>query len=152
MTKMDLIDRLAGHKTLGAVPREELAWLIKHGFLRQLQAGDVLTAKGTRVEGLFIFLSGRIAMSVDRGAGPHKIMEWRGGDVGGMLPYSRLVSPPGDSVAQEVTEILAVHRDHLRAMTRECHEITSILVHTMLDRARVFTFSDLHDEKLVSLG
>jgi signal transduction histidine kinase len=152
MTKMDLIDRLAGHKTLGAVPREELAWLIKHGSLRQLQAGDVLTAKGTKVEGLFIFLSGRIAMSVDRGAGPHKIMEWRGGEVGGMLPYSRLVSPPGDSVAQESTEILAVHRDHLRAMTRDCHEITSILVHIMVDRARAFTSSDLHDEKMVSLG
>jgi signal transduction histidine kinase len=69
-----------------------------------------------------------------------------------MLPYSRLVSPPGNSVAQETTEILAVHRDHLRAMTLECHEITSILVHVMVDRARVFTSSDLHLEKMVSLG
>jgi signal transduction histidine kinase len=112
----------------------------------------VLTAKGTRVEGLFVILSGHITMSVDRGAGPHKIMEWRGGDVGGMLPYSRLVSPPGDSVAQQTTEILAVHRDHLREMTRECYEVTSLLVHIMVDRARVFTSSDLHDEKMVSLG
>ena len=98
---MDLVDRLVEHKTLGAAPREELAWLATHGSLRQLQAGDVLTAKGTRVEGLFVVLSGHIAMSVDRGAGPHKIMEWRGGDVTGLLPYSRLVSPPGDSVAQK---------------------------------------------------
>ena len=45
-----------------------------------------------------------------------------------------------------------MHRDHLRAMIRECYEITSILVHTMVDRARVFTSSDLHDEKMVSLG
>ena len=37
-------------------------------------------------------------------------------------------------------------------MIRECHEITSILVHIMLDRARVFTSSGLHDEKMVSLG
>ena len=37
-------------------------------------------------------------------------------------------------------------------MIRECHEITSILVHKMLDRARVFTSSGLHDEKMVSLG
>ena len=37
-------------------------------------------------------------------------------------------------------------------MIRDCHEITSILVHKMLDRARVFTSSDLHDEKMVSLG
>src|SRR6185312_16825659 len=48
--------------------------------------------------------------------------------------------------------ILAVHRDHLRAMASECYEITSVLVHVMVDRARVFTSSDLHDEKMVSLG
>ena len=37
-------------------------------------------------------------------------------------------------------------------MTRECFEITSILVHTMLDRARLFTSSDLQNEKMISLG
>jgi signal transduction histidine kinase len=37
-------------------------------------------------------------------------------------------------------------------MIRECHTVTSILVHTMLDRARTFTSADLHDEKMVSLG
>jgi signal transduction histidine kinase len=152
MKATDLVDRLAEHKTLGAAPREELAWLASHGSLRQLDAGDVLTAKGARVESMFVVLSGCIAISVDRGAGPHKIMEWRGGDVTGLLPYSRLVSPPGDTVAQEPSEILAVPRDCLRAMTRECYEITAILVHSMLDRVRVFNSSDLQDEKMVSLG
>jgi signal transduction histidine kinase len=152
MNTADLIERLREHKALGAAPREELAWLAAHGSIRELDAGVVLTQKGARVEGLFVLLSGHIAMSVDRGAGLHKIMEWRGGDVLGMLPYSRLLSPPGDSVAQENSVILAVHRDNLRAMTRECYEITSILVHSMLDRARTFTSSDLHDEKMISLG
>ena len=119
MKATDLVDRLAEHKTLGAAPHEELAWLASHGSLRQLSAGEVLTAKGARVEGLFVVLAGRIAIYVDRGAGPHKIMEWRGGDVTGLLPYSRLVSPPGDTVAQEPTEILAVPRDRLCAMTHE---------------------------------
>jgi signal transduction histidine kinase len=148
----DLVDRLAAHKTLGAAPREELVWLASHGSLRRLNSGDVLSAKGSRVEGLFVVLTGHIAIHVDRGAGRNKVMEWREGEVTGLLPYSRLLNPPGDSVAQEPSTILAVHRDHLPAMIRECHAITSILVHTMLDRARVFTSSDLHDEKLVSLG
>jgi signal transduction histidine kinase len=152
MTTPDVATRLAGHKTLGAAPPEELAWLAAHGSLRELRAGDVLTAKGAHVEAMFVVLSGRIAIIVDRGAGPRKIMEWREGDVSGVLPYSRLVSPPGDSIAQEPSTILAVHRDHLVAMTRECHEVTSILVHTMLDRTRAFTSSDLHDEKMISLG
>jgi signal transduction histidine kinase len=148
----ELIDRLAAHKALGAAPREELAWLAEHGTLRQLATGDVLTSKAAKVEGLFVVLSGHIAMFVDRGAGLHKIMEWREGAVSGVLPYSRIVSPPGDSVAQEPSTILAVHRDLLPAMIRECHQITSILVHSMVDRARAFTSSDLHDEKMISLG
>src|SRR5215469_12723821 len=152
MTTQDMVDRLTRHKALGAAPREELAWLAAHGTLRRLNTGDVLTPKNTPVTGLFILLSGRIAIFVDRGAGLNKIMEWREGDVGGMLPYSRLVGPPGDSVAQEPSEILAVARELMPDIIHECHEVTSILVRIMVDRARAFTSSGLHDEKMVSLG
>ena len=136
ITAPDVLGQLAGHKTLGSAPPEELAWLAAHGTLRHMAIGDVLTAKGTQVEGMFVVLSGRIAIFIDRGAGLHKVMEWVGGDVTGLLPFSRLATPPGDSVAQEPTVLLAVPRDQIRAMTRDCHVITSILVHTMLDRTR----------------
>jgi signal transduction histidine kinase len=152
MTEKDLVERLAEHKTLGGAPREELAWLASHGTIRQLKAGDVVSHKGAPVDSLVVILSGRVAIFVDRESGPHKMMEWRGGDVTGILPYSRMVNPPGDSLAQEPTEVLALPRGCLRAMTLECHEITSILVHSMLDRARTFTSHELHDEKMVSLG
>jgi signal transduction histidine kinase len=152
MTTNDLIDRLAEHKTLGAAPREELAWLAAHGSLRKLDAGEVLSHEGVPVEGLYVVLSGHVSLSADRGAGPQKIIEWRTGDVSGLLPYSRLVNPPGDAIAQEPTEIFALDRKYLRALTHECFEITSILVRTMVDRARLFTFSDLHNEKMISLG
>ena len=117
-----------------------------------LSAGEVLSHKGVQVEGLYVVLSGHVTLFADRGAGPQKLIEWRAGDVSGMLPYSRLVNPPGDAIAQEPTEILSLDREHLRALTQECFEITSILVRTMLDRARLFTSSELHNEKMISLG
>ena len=152
MTEADLIDHLAAHKTVGPAPREELAWLAAHGSLQELNTGEVLSSKGESVRALYIVLTGRIAIFVDRGAGLNKVLEWREGDVTGLLPYSRLTKPPGDTVAQEPTTLLAIDRSDLRAMIRECHEITTILVHLMLDRSRLFTSSDLHDEKMVSLG
>jgi signal transduction histidine kinase len=152
MMATDLVDRLAAHGALGAAPREELAWLAAHGSIRELNAGDVLTAKDGTIEGLFVVLSGRITIAVDRGGGPRTIMEWQAGDVTGVLPYSRATSPPGDTRAQEPTVVLAVHRDHFPTMIRECPVVTSILVHTMVDRARVFTSSDLQLEKMASLG
>jgi signal transduction histidine kinase len=129
-----------------------LAWLAAHGSLRNLDAGEVLSRKGMQVEGLYVLLSGHVSLSVDRGSGLQKMIEWRAGDVSGMLPYSRMVNPPGDAIAQEPTEILALGREHLRALTHECFEITSILVRTMLDRARLFTSSELLNEKMISLG
>jgi signal transduction histidine kinase len=148
----DLIDRLAEHRTLGSAPRTELEWLIAHGSMRYLNSGDVLSCKDYPVEALYIVFSGRLALFVDRGSGPNKAVEWHPGDVTGVLPYSRLVTPPGNVLALEPTELLAIPRGRLRAMTRECCEITSTLVHVMLDRARLFTSSDLQNEKMISLG
>ena len=152
MTERDLIDRLSEHKTLGGVSRPELEWLAAHGHLRKLDTGEVLSVKGTPVEALYIILSGRLALFVDRGAGMNKVVVTPAGEVTGLLPYSRLVTPPGNSSALEPLELLAIPREHLRAMTEKCFEVTSILVHTMIDRARWFTSSDLQNEKMISLG
>ena len=110
------------------------------------------TRKAQPEEWLLIVLSGHLAIHVDRGAGSRKIAGWREGDVCGLMPYSRGGAPPGDTVAEEPTDVLAIHRDLIPEMIRECPRVTAILVHAMLDRARHFTSSDLHDEKLLSLG
>jgi signal transduction histidine kinase/CheY-like chemotaxis protein len=147
MTATEILDLLARHRTLGAAPREELSWLADRGSFRRLEAGQILTAKGAQVEGLFVIFSGHLAMSVERAGEPYRIMEWHGGDVTGMLPYSRLVSPPGNSVAQEPTEILVIPREHIRALTHDCYEITALMVASMVDRARNFHAVDLREAK-----
>jgi signal transduction histidine kinase len=152
MTSTELTDLLVQHQTLGSASRAELEWLAAHGTLRSLNPGEILSHKGQPVEGMFIVLSGHVAIYVDRGAGLKKVTEWRTGDVTGVLPYSRLTAPPGDSVAQEPTMLLEIHRDRLRDMIGACYDVTSILVHKMLDRTRLFASSDLHDEKMISLG
>jgi len=152
MTTEELVERLASHRTLGSAPREELAWIATHAELRVLKPGDLISRMGEVVEGLVIMLSGRASIRVDRGAGRRKVMEWRGGDVTGVLPFSRTWMPPGDSIIDEPAEVLFISRADLPKMIHACYEITSILVHVMTDRARQFTKSDLHDEKLLSLS
>jgi signal transduction histidine kinase len=149
----DLADRLAEHRMLSSLPRNELDWLASHGELRAIAPGQVVTSKdGPGPEGMVVVLSGHITIHVDRGAGRHKVMEWRGGDITGRLPYSRIAAPPGDTMTEEPTEILLIRNADLPEMIHECYELTSMLVHQMIDRARQFTTSDMHDEKMVSLG
>ena len=152
MSAPSLVERLSMHRTLAPVPKEEILWIASHGKLRRLDAGAILTSKDRPVDGLHIVLDGHLSIHVDRGTGRRQIMEWRGGDVTGMLPYSRIVAPPGDVVAEEPTELVTVYRSDIPDMIRECSELTAVLVHVMVDRARHFTSSYLHDEKLVSLG
>ena len=148
----DLVDRLSAHRGLAGATRQQLEWLAAHGHLVHLAVGDVLTPKTGPVRGLYIVLAGHLSIHVDRGSGPRKVMEWRGGDVTGLLPYSRLVTPPADVKAEEATELLMIPREDIPELIRECYELTSIFVHVMIDRARQFTSSDLQDEKLFSLG
>src|SRR5687768_9398972 len=98
LSTTSLFERLSAHRVLGSVPQDQIAWVATHGVLRHLDSGGVLTSKDGQVDGLHVVLDGRLTIHVDRGAGRRKIMEWRGGDVTGFMPYSRIVAPPGDVV------------------------------------------------------
>jgi signal transduction histidine kinase len=148
----DLVDRLAAHRTLGQAPRAQIEWLAAHGELIRLDANAVVTEAGKTPIGLWVVLSGQLSIRIDRGAGPRKVMEWRAGDVTGLLPYSRMGGAPGAVRTDTPAELLLINREHFPALIRECHEVAAILVHVMVDRARHFTSSDLHVEKILSLG
>lgn len=147
-----IVDRLAGHRIVGAAPREELEWLAGHGEMLRYAPGESVTRKGEAVDQMILVLSGRISFFLDRGTGRRKILDMQAGDVGGVLPYSRLTVSPVDGFIEEPTEVWSVERRHLDELPRSCPAVTKVLVHEMLGRARAFTANDLHDEKMVSLG
>ncbi len=152
MTQDQLIDLLARHRTIGGAPREELAWIATHGRLVHYEPGDIVVRETDSVDKLLVLLSGCVSIYMHRGGGRRKMMDWKGGDVTGLLPYSRLKNPPGDTYVEEPVDAVEVDRKDLPEMIRNCHEITSILVHVMTDRARRFTSVALRDEKMISLG
>ena len=152
MADPDLLARLARHRALSSAPPAEHAWLAEHGTLRSLAVGDVVTRKGESATTMIILLTGHLVIRVDRGAGAHKIFEWRGGDIGGLMPYSRGASPPADAVVEEAAEILEIDRALFPDVIRECPVVSATMVHAMVDRARKFTSGDHRDEKLISLG
>lgn len=148
----ELLKELRNHRTLGSAPHGEHEWLLDHARYREYAVGDEVLDGSLQVEDLVIMLSGRYAIYVDRGGGPRKVIEWRGGDVGGTLPYSRLAASPGPVLVDEDIRTLLVAKGHFPELIRACPVCTATMVHVMLDRARAFSSSDWQDEKLMSLG
>lgn len=147
-----LVERLAQHRLLAAVPRAQLEWLAAHGTLRRFEAGTLVASATEEPEQLIIMLTGAMAIYVDRGGSRKKVMEWRGGDITGNLPYSRMIRAPGETVIEAASDVLAVPKQAFPEMIRECPDVTALLVHLMVDRARHFQSFDMRDEKLRSLG
>jgi signal transduction histidine kinase len=151
-TSDELLARLAEHRTVGNAPRAELEWLLAHGAYERVEPGPLVARKGQPVEALYLVLTGYVAHFMEQGGTTRKVMEWRGGDATGQLPYSRMMAAPGNSIVQEVSELVCVPREHLPALPVECPHVTAALVHAMVDRARAFKVSDLQVEKMASLG
>jgi signal transduction histidine kinase len=148
----NLIHSLESLPTMAQIPRPELEWLAQHGNLETYQPG-LIFSKGKKIENLYIILEGKLAVYIDRGAGPKVAnTELQTGSVTGMLPYSRLTKNPGDLYAEKRTEMLSISITHFPEMINKCPMFTAHTVHSMIDRTRIHTKSDLQDEKMISMG
>ena len=117
-----------------------------------LSAGEVLAVPGDAIDTLVIVLSGHISSHQERPHGRRKIGEWRAGQVSGVLPYSRIGPSPGTAVAEVATDVFVVPKSRVDELARACPEITTLMVHAMLDRARDFSALASADEKTLALG
>lgn len=152
MTTEELVDRLAAHHSIGNVPREELTWIATHGTFRTFRAGEVMSRPEDTVNELYILLTGRISHARFAGTGHRRVVEFRAGEVGGLLPYSRLRISGGVTVVEEAAEAVELTRNDFPELIRNCPQATEIIVHVMTDRARYFTSAELRNEKMISLG
>jgi signal transduction histidine kinase len=153
---LDLLERLRQHRTLGSVPEAELEWLVARGVPRHFEPGDFVLRAGadlSRVSlGLEVVLSGSMSTHVDRGAGERKVMEWKAGDLTGIVPFSRMTVASGNTIADTPVDTLSIAPGDFPDLIRDCPQVTAACVHMMIDRARVFRTSDLQDERMMSLG
>jgi len=147
-----LVERLTTHKTLGSAPRAELEWLARNAELRRYELGARIASKGEWVNEMFVQLSGCLTFTIDRGSGRRHPVETFGGEVTGMLPFSRATTSPGDGVMTEAGDVLALRRELMPALIRECPGIIELLVHTMLDRSKQLATASWQDDKMASLG
>jgi signal transduction histidine kinase len=147
-----LIDRLTTHRLLGDLPQQELEWLVEHGDLLSLGAGELFKRKGDPLTHMYVTLSGRFVTSLALASGRTTLLETHAGDVTAALPYSRAKGTVGDVRIEEDMEMLAIPVELFPEMIGECPRLVERLVHRMIDRAKTHANARLQDERLKSLG
>ena len=150
----DHLATLASLPIFESVPRSELEWLRARGDVHHIASGAILRDTGSSIDEMWIVLAGRMAIHAQKAGGGswRKVYDVGTGYVVGAMPYSRMRTAPARLVAEDETIAFALSSSHFSDLMRECPELTSALVHHMLDRARDYRTAQLHDERMQSLG
>jgi len=136
MPAADIVDSLASLPLFAQVPPAELEWLCARGEVRRFPHGEIAMDYESPMTEMWIVTDGLFALHVPRGASWRKLSDAGRGFVAGTMPYSRVRSVAGRVVVEEDTTVFALSQSHFSDLVRDCPELTTALVHTMIDRAR----------------
>jgi signal transduction histidine kinase len=146
------LDTLSSFPVFEGVPGAELEWLVARGEVQRYAIGTTVREAGAPIDEMWIVLAGRFATHARKGGSWRKFYDAGPGAVIGAMPYSRLRTAPLRTVAEEDTTMFTLSRSYFADLVRECPEMTSALVHHLLDRARDWRTAQVHDDRMQSLG
>ena len=148
-----LIPLLKQVKDFEGVPEEQLQWLIDHAECIEFKEGDYLFKPGKPFDNMYIVLEGGFVVRVTQNK-QHRIAgKIEKFDISGLLPYSRAQETKiASAEATQDSRVLALHRSKMTDLIRECHELTTKLVHRMSTRIRELTKSTQQNDKIMALG
>ena len=152
MLTTDVLDALASLPLFEHVPPAELEWLCTRGEVRRFAQGAIAMENGAPQTVMWIVLDGRFTLYIPRGGGWRKFYDAGRGFVAGTMPYSRVRTAAGRVVAEEDATVVELSQSHFSDLVHDCPELTTALVHTMIDRARDYRAAQIHDERMQSLG
>ncbi len=147
----EIVDFLQSVPNLSSVPREQLEWLVRESEIIEREPG-IWSRPGDSFDHLLVVLEGSFEAHVVQHGQRIPQMTNGPGAITGLIPFSRMKSSPVYTEAVVHTRMLALHRSKFHALITHNYELTEVMVHAMVDRARLFTTNHFQNEKLMALG
>jgi len=139
-------------EALQDVPEGQLQWMADKGEVREFKAGDYVFKNDEPLNKMIIVLSGLISLKVSQNGQFKEISQIVTGGIGGILPYSRANRSTGSGIAEADCNVFMLDKTCFEEMIKNCHELTTVLVHIMASRIREFTAAQQQDDKMMALG
>jgi signal transduction histidine kinase len=149
--KLRLRETMRALPVFEGVSLEEMNWLLEQFEFTCFSAGELIAQAGQPLDNLSIVLDGEIR--IERGATPGgPVFTATKGQIGGLLPFSRLTKYPGTAHAMAATCLALLHKSHFAELLQRIPLLGQRLVAIMSDRIREITREDTQRDKLMALG
>ena len=142
------VEELQAIAEFSDIAEDALAWLASQMMVFELQPGDILVRAGDPADHLTVLFHGEV--HAERADGRVYIMH--GGQVTGLLPYSRLTHYPSTARAIVESRGAVLHKSKFDEMLQRMPVLHQRLFNILADRIRETTAADQQREKLMALG
>jgi signal transduction histidine kinase len=151
-TPEELLAKLLKVPVFEDQPREDLLWFISVCGERHAAVGDIIMREGDAPEYMMVMLEGEMRARSERGNPDGPVFTITGGDVTGMLPFSRLKVISVTGRATRPSHYLFFPVTQFTELFQRLPELVRRLVGLLADRVRNVTRTEQQHEKLAALG
>ena len=133
------------------LPEDQIAWFLSQADDMRLKPGDIYSRQGDPASHMVILLEGEFQMRGGRDGDPI-IFDLKGGEVTGILPFSRMKIFTFTGRALTAGRMLRFPAAQFPALVQKMPELTTRLVGLMSDRIRESTRFEQQRDRLAALG
>ncbi len=152
LTKEDLRKVIALHD----LPDAHLEWIIAHSEYAEYEDGHLMYKTGDPIDIMSILLEGKVDFYMNVNGQLVFYFSFENdnisGGVTGLLPYSRLRTSPGNTIAVGKLRVLKLHKKYFPELEQLNPEFIQRLIGYMTERARAFATMQMQQEKVSALG
>jgi signal transduction histidine kinase len=146
---------LAKLRTVGPFadqPQADLEWFISQSEERRVNVGEITVQEDTPADTMFVMFEGELRARRENGPQDGPVFTARGGDVTGVLPFSRMKTFGVTGRAVLPIHSLAFPAAKFPELFQRMPELSQRLVGLLTDRVRNVTREEQQREKLAALG
>ena len=147
----DTLELLRRVPAFADLPDDQIDWFLKQCEELYLKSGDVYARLGEPADWMAVVLEGQLEARGEFGGEPIVISQ-TAGDVGGVLPFSRMKHVPVTGKAVTESHVLRFPAAKFPELIQRMPELTKRLVGLMADRIRETTRFEQQRDRLAGLG
>jgi signal transduction histidine kinase len=133
-------------------PAADLVWFVNQCKLVRAEPGESIIREGEPADRMFVLLEGEVRARSEAMGANSPILSATPGNVGGILPFSRMKIFPVTSRALKPARSLQFPSSQFGELIQRMPGVAQRLIGLMTDRVRDFTTFEQQKEKLAALG